>query len=63
MSSGDLVEAGERQWRLTRDTSFKSPSTAAMVLLGRNANGRAGWKDDEGVSLKEHQIARAGGDV
>ena len=62
VAAGDLVDAGDRQWRLTSDVLFKSPSTAAMVVLGRNANGRVDWKDDEGVSLKEHQIKRAGGD-
>lgn len=47
-------------YRLKEDTLFKSPSTAAMVLLGRNANGRVEWKDADGVTLKDHQTRAAG---
>ena len=32
---------------------FSSPSTAAAVVLGRNANGRVEWKTEEGQTLKE----------
>lgn len=46
-------------YRLTEDYVFKSPSTAAMTLLSRNANGRTEWKDSAGVSLKEHQALEA----
>ncbi len=31
---------------------FSSPSTAACVVLGRNANGRMEWKDAQGRALK-----------
>ena len=58
VTSGVLV-AGDGTFRLTQDHLFKSPSTAAMTLLSRNANGRTEWKDAAGVSLKEHQIAAA----
>jgi hypothetical protein len=44
-------------WKLTSDYLFGSPSTAAGVLLGRNANGRTEWKDAEGHTLKEIQTA------
>lgn len=37
----------------TRDTLFKSPSPAAVFLLGRAANGWFEWKDDAGRSLGE----------
>ena len=30
------------------DYSFSSPSLAASVLLGRSANGRIEWKDEQG---------------
>jgi hypothetical protein len=41
----------------TQDSSFSSPSTAAGVVLGRNANGRTEWKDEHGRTLKEIQEA------
>jgi len=36
----------------TQDYAFSSPSTAACVVLGRNANGRMEWKDAQGRALK-----------
>lgn len=41
--------------RLTQDYAFESPSTAASVMLGRSANGRAEWKDATGRALKDLQ--------
>lgn len=40
---------------LTQDYTFTSPSKAAAIFLGRNANGRTEWKDSNGVTLKEIQ--------
>ena len=37
------------------DFMFGSPSTAAMVLKGRYANGRRAWKDKNGVTLSQLQ--------
>lgn len=37
----------------TRDTLFKSPSPAAVALLGRAANGWTEWKDSTGRTLEE----------
>ncbi len=54
---GVLVDGPEGRWTLTRDYRFKSPSMAAAVLLGRNANGRIEWKDDDGRTLKAIQEA------
>jgi len=34
------------------DQVFKSPSAAAAILLGRNANGLSEWKDSSGTTLK-----------
>jgi hypothetical protein len=34
-----------------KDHLFRSPSTAAMAVLGRNANGWQEWKDKEGKTL------------
>ncbi len=42
----------------TQDYRFSSPSTAAAVVLGRNANGRTAWKDENGNTLKAIQEAR-----
>jgi Domain of unknown function (DUF4357) len=39
--------------RFVRDYLFKSSSTAAAVVLGRNANGRTEWKDENGKTLKQ----------
>lgn len=58
VDEGKLVPAGGTL-RLAADTLFSSPSTAAMVLLGRTANGRIEWKDHSGVTLKEQQIREA----
>jgi len=41
--------------RLTQDYVFESPSTAASVMLGRSANGRAEWKDAAGRPLRDLQ--------
>jgi hypothetical protein len=59
VASGALVQEGG-VYRLIQDTVFKSPSTAAMVLLSRNANGRTEWKDTGGVTLKQNQADAAG---
>jgi hypothetical protein len=54
LAQGVLKEAGT-VYQLTQDYTFNSPSTAAGVLLGRSANGRAEWKDARGRTLKEIQ--------
>jgi len=46
-------------YRFTVDHVFTSPSQAAAVCAGRSANGRVNWKDDKGVTLKEHQEREA----
>lgn len=51
-----LVEDGD-SYVLTRDFVFRSPSEAAAVLLGRNANGRTEWRSESGQTLKEIQEA------
>ncbi len=37
----------------SKDTLFLSPSTAAAMVLGRNANGLTEWKNKDGKTLKE----------
>ncbi len=58
LEKGLFIEAG-KQLRLTEDSVFASPSTAAMVMLGRTANGRIEWKTADGQTLKELQTAEA----
>jgi hypothetical protein len=47
-----IVNKGEH-YEFTDDFIFSSPSAAASIILGRNANGLTEWKNKEGVSLKE----------
>ena len=55
-----LHEAGAAQgYRFTQDYVFSSPSTAAAVVLGRSANGRIEWKDEQGRTLKALQEQEA----
>jgi hypothetical protein len=56
LEQGILV-AQDGGLRLTQDYAFNSPSTAAGVFLGRAANGRTEWKDDDGRTLKELEAA------
>lgn len=37
----------------TKDHIFTSPSLAASIVMGRNANGRKEWKTQKGKSLKD----------
>lgn len=54
----ELIDAGviveERgRFRFAKDYLFGSPSGAAVVILGRSANGLEKWKNASGKSLKE----------
>ena len=59
LEKGLFVEAG-KHLRLTEDHVFTSPSTAAMVMLGRTSNGRVEWKTAKGRTLKDLQAAQSG---
>lgn len=41
---------------LVKDVLFKSPSTAAVFVSGRNSNGLEKWKSAAGVSLKNLEL-------
>lgn len=56
-----VLQPGLGGLSLVQDYSFDSPSTAAAVFMGRNANGRIEWKDAEGRTLKELQEAALAG--
>lgn len=51
----ELIQSGviDAQHRLTRNYIFTSPSTAAAIVLGRNANGRTEWRTASGKALKD----------
>ena len=50
-----VIVSSEVGLKFSADHEFSSPSQAAAVLMGRNANGRTEWKDTASISLKEHQ--------
>lgn len=43
----------DKNFKLTRDCIFTSPSLAAAIVMGRNANGRTEWKNEEHKSIKD----------
>jgi hypothetical protein len=57
VSDGTLVpETGDAAMRFTRDQVFASPSAAAAVITGLQANGRVEWKaEDSGISFGNWQ--------
>lgn len=54
IDEGVLVEKGE-YFEFSDDYIFSSPSTAASIVMGRNANGLTEWKNIEGKTLKEFE--------
>lgn len=63
-SKGVIEEKGDT-YVFAQDYAFKSPSTAAMVIQGRTANGRIDWKDGQDRTLKQLQEieAQSGGEA
>jgi hypothetical protein len=57
IDSGILVLSADKNGLIfTADTTFKSPSAAAAVILNRNSNGRVEWRiKQNGQTLKEWQ--------
>jgi hypothetical protein len=58
LARGTFADEGS-YYLLTQDCTFRSPSAAATVLLGRSANGRREWRDAQGRTLKEIQEAES----
>lgn len=54
IDEGVLVDKGEF-FEFTDDYIFSSPSTAAVMVMGRNANGLTEWKTKDGKTLKEFE--------
>jgi hypothetical protein len=56
VTEGILAKQTDRTGSLlvfTRDHLFSSPSTAAMAVMGRSANGWVEWKTESGKTLDE----------
>lgn len=54
IDEGVLLDKGE-YFEFTDDYIFSSPSTAAVMVMGRNANGLTEWKNKEGKTLKDFE--------
>ncbi len=54
IDNGDL-QLVEGNYVFTEDYIFSSPTTAAVIVMGRNANGLAEWKLADGRTLKEYE--------
>jgi len=52
LEQGVLVRADDHL-AFTRDSAFPSPSLAAVVVLGRSANGWVEWRDEQGCYLRD----------
>lgn len=50
-----ILIPGNESLRFGEDYIFSSPSTAASIVMGRNANGLTEWKQKDGTSLKEFE--------
>lgn len=54
IDEGALINRGE-YYEFSDDYIFSSPSTAAVIVMGRNANGLTEWKNENGKTLKEFE--------
>ncbi|MFD2200063.1 DUF4357 domain-containing protein [Shivajiella indica] len=52
IDEGVLLNKGE-YYEFSDDFIFSSPSTAAVIVMGRNANGLTEWKTKNGKTLKD----------
>lgn len=56
IAEGNLVPRGDRLV-FAEDVEFSSPSRAASVIRGGNANGQTEWQDEHGITLKDLETA------
>ncbi len=54
IDNGDL-QVVEGNYVFTEDYIFSSPTTASVIVMGRNANGLVEWKLADGRTLKEYE--------
>ncbi|MBA4745822.1 MAG: GIY-YIG nuclease family protein [Muricauda sp.] len=52
----EIIIKADKGLIFNKDHEFSSPSTAAAILMGRNANGLKEWKLKNGKTLKEFEI-------
>lgn len=57
-----IVENGN-SYEFVEDYIFSSPSTAAAMVMGRNANGLTEWKLYSGITLKEYESSEISSDA
>ena len=50
-----VLKPTENGFEFPEDYIFSSPSTAASIILGRNANGLTEWQLQNGITLKEFE--------
>ena len=50
-----IIERRDDRFVFISDYEFSSPSAAAAVIHGGQANGLTSWKDSKGVSLKQKE--------
>lgn len=62
IDEGILISKGEFH-EFSDDYIFSSPSTAATMVMGRNANGLTEWKQREGKTLKEFETSGRNGNA
>ncbi|MGE7635588.1 DUF4357 domain-containing protein [Bacillus paramycoides] len=53
MVQDEVVKLESGYYVFKKDHLFSSPSQAAAVILGRNANGWNEWKNVDGVTLDQ----------
>lgn len=51
-----IMKDDDKTLEFTEDFVFSSPSTAAVMVMGRNANGLEEWKLSDGKTLKESEL-------
>lgn len=56
IDDGVLVDKGDFL-EFSDDFIFSSPSTAAVMVMGRNANGLTEWKNKDGKTLKDFETS------
>jgi hypothetical protein len=54
INDGVIVDKGD-YFEFIDDYIFSSPSTAAVMVMGRNANGLTEWKSKDGKTLKDYE--------
>ena len=52
----NVLQVSSNKYVFAEDTVFNSVSSAAMVVLGREANGNIEWVNTDGLSYKETQV-------